>query len=64
MLLGNIQRGLEEEAVSVEQLVAAVRVAYLKTDEAFIALGVRDGACVVTGCDIVRVCDHIATCRT
>jgi hypothetical protein len=50
MLLQNIQRELPETGgLSVSLLKNATRQAYLKTDEEFIGLGMRDGSCVVTG---------------
>jgi hypothetical protein len=42
--------------VSVTDLEEATRQAYLKTDSDFVALGVRDGACVVTGMHLTLVC--------
>ena len=48
MLLQNVHGQLADDGISVEQLTDATRQGYLKTDSDFVALGVRDGACVVT----------------
>eukprot|EP00960_Hanusia_phi_P018388 542250-Hanusia_phi.AAC.1 len=47
MLLHNIASFLEDET-SLIQVQSAIRQAYIKTDEDFNSLGVRDGCCVVT----------------
>lgn len=49
MLLQNLDGELPEHGISVELLENATRQAYLKTDDEFIGLGMRDGSCVVTG---------------
>uniref|UniRef100_A0A0C3TB71 PPM-type phosphatase domain-containing protein n=1 Tax=Guillardia theta (strain CCMP2712) TaxID=905079 RepID=A0A0C3TB71_GUITC len=47
MLLHNIASSLEEET-SLAEVQSAIQQAYVKTDQDFISLGVRDGCCVVT----------------